>query len=56
MQPEAVPIPPYYGEQIQCPNNGAKVVKGRRMTNSESMGMLFDDAPDIPDDFIPPLN
>ena len=24
MQPEAVPIPPYYGEQIQCPVNGAK--------------------------------
>ena len=28
------------------------VVKGRRMTDSESMGMLFDDAPDIPDGFL----
>ena len=27
------------------------VVKGRRMTDSESMGMLFDDAPDIPNEF-----
>lgn len=24
MQPEAVPIPPYYGDQIQRPGNGAK--------------------------------
>ena len=27
------------------------VVKGRRMTDSESTGMLFDDAPDIPNEF-----
>lgn len=27
------------------------VVKGRRMTDSESMGMLFDDAPNIPNEF-----
>ena len=31
------------------------VVKGRKMTDSESTGMLFDDTPDIPDSFIPPL-
>ena len=27
-------------------------IKGRRMTDSESMGMLFDDTPDVPYDAI----
>ena len=25
MQPEAVPIPPYFGEQINSPGNGANI-------------------------------
>lgn len=30
-------------------------IKGRRMTDAESMGMLFDDPPDVPHDAIPTL-
>ena len=30
--------------------------KGRRLTDAESMGLLFDDAPEIQDGFIPVIH
>ena len=38
----------HYKEEDGCIYN-----KARRLSNTESMGMLFDDAPDIPDGIIP---
>ena len=37
-----------YGDGENC-----HYIKGRTMTDAESMGMLFDDAPEIPDGVIP---
>ena len=37
MQPEAVPIPQYYGEQIQRPNNGAKNQEVIQMQDKEKI-------------------
>ena len=33
--------------RIMQEHNGCECIKGRRMTDAESMGMLFDDAPNI---------
>ena len=38
----------HYKEEDGCIYN-----KGRRSTDAESMGMLFDDAPDIPEGTMP---
>ena len=45
-----------YGDGENCHYEGecgCIYVKGRKLTDAESMGMLFDDALDIPDGFIP---
>ena len=34
-------------ENCEQEHNGCEYIKGRRMTDAESMGMLFDDAPNI---------
>lgn len=45
-----------YGDGENCHyagENGCIYNKGRRMTDAESMGMLFDDPPEISDGVIP---
>ena len=45
-----------YGDGENCHYDGESGCiynKGRRLTDAESMGMLFDDAPEIQDEVVP---